>query len=66
MIELTSTDTASALWRSLSAHFNDRLAELRASNDAPATPEHTAMLRGRIAELKDLLRLADTREHRRI
>ena len=39
--------------------MRDQLADLRQMNDAPMTPERTADLRGRIAQLKELLALAD-------
>lgn len=48
----------------LKEHYAARLLELRASNDADKTPEQTARLRGRIAEVKAFLALVDpAREH---
>lgn len=48
------TDT----WRRLDALLKRRLEDRRAENDARLDAEKTATLRGRIAELKDLLALA--------
>lgn len=42
-------------WGLMKAHIEERLAWLRAQNDAPSSPELTALLRGRIAELKHFL-----------
>lgn len=39
--------------------MRDQLAELRQMNDGQLSPERTADLRGRIAQLKELLALAD-------
>jgi hypothetical protein len=47
------------LWRELSDYYLERLSVLRAQNDAPKTNDDTAMLRGRIAECKAFLALAD-------
>jgi hypothetical protein len=53
--KLTPADRMSPLWRALHEHLTNRLATLRAQNDADATPEKTARLRGQIAEVKALL-----------
>lgn len=47
------------LWARLAQHMEDRLANLRAMNDAHLPPERTADIRGRIAMLKELLSLGD-------
>lgn len=48
------------LWLKLKAHYEARLAELRIQNDSPnMTAEQTAALRGRIAEIKETLRLGE-------
>lgn len=54
-------ERTSPLWRALANHYTERLAMLRAQNDAAKSPEDTAHLRGRIAECKSLLALADDR-----
>lgn len=46
----------------LARYTAERLAELREENDQPQTPDATAMLRGRIAELKRLQDLLATGE----
>lgn len=49
----------SALQSKWIAHLTARIARLRTENDSPQNTEQTtATLRGRIAELKELLRLA--------
>ncbi len=53
--------TSNPLWMRLEKHLRERLAELRARNDADNDPVQTARLRGRIAELKDLLAAAEDR-----
>lgn len=56
--ELTDHERASALWLRLRLHLDAELAAARAENDAMGKgPEHTAFLRGRIAQLKALLAL---------
>ena len=56
---LAPHERASPLWKSLERHMQEQLADLRARNDATLTPEKTEHLRGRIAQLKALLALAD-------
>lgn len=51
-------ESASLLWQSLERHMNERLAQLRAQNDAHLPAERTADIRGRIAQLKELMSLA--------
>ena len=57
----TPADLSSPLWRALSAHYTERLATLRAKNDATQPVEQTERLRGQIFEIKALLGLADER-----
>ena len=47
------------LWVALERHMQQSLAELRALNDTSLPPERTEHIRGRIAQLKALLALAD-------
>ena len=45
------------LWRQVKEFYTARLDALRKENDGDSTPEKTAKLRGRIAEVKMLLAL---------
>ena len=56
---LAAHDRTSPTWRSLEQHMTHRLASLRMQNDAPATPERTEHIRGRIAMLKEILTLGE-------
>lgn len=58
-MRLDEHDLRSALWLRLHAHLTGRLASLRAQNDGDFSPEDTSKLRGRIAELKAILALAE-------
>ena len=58
---LTPADRRSPLWLLLEAHYTERLATLRAQNDADKPADKTATLRGQIAEVKALLDLAKDR-----
>lgn len=49
----------SPLWDMLVKHQRARLESLRAQNDADKSSEETAKLRGRIAEVKAFLALAE-------
>lgn len=51
---LNETERRSPVWQRLSAHLSERLTVKRRSNDLPQPNEDTALLRGRIAELKYL------------
>lgn len=51
---LSEVERNSPLWRRLSEHMKERVAAKRRANDAPQSNEDTALLRGRIAELKYL------------
>ena len=52
-------ERTSPTWKRLEQHMINRMALLRAQNDAPATPERTADIRGRIAMLKEILSLGE-------
>ena len=51
-------DFQSETWRAIEDRANLRLEELRKRNDGDLSAEQTAKVRGRIAELRDLLTLA--------
>ncbi len=51
---LNEIEQGSPLWRRLKAHMEERLTAKRRANDMPQSRKDTAMLRGRIAELKYL------------
>lgn len=51
----TKEDAVSPTWLRLRAHIERRIQVLRVKNDKAMSPEDTAALRGRIAELKNLL-----------
>ena len=54
----SSIDPKSETWRFIEAHANERLSVLRLQNDsAHLGVEQTAVIRGRIAELKSILSL---------
>ena len=56
---LNASDVQSQTWIKIKKLFEDRLAEHRVRNDGRLTEEETAYLRGRIAEAKHILSLAD-------
>lgn len=58
---LLPADRMNPLWITLSRHLSERLDILRRQNDASLAPEQTERLRGRIAQIKDILALADER-----
>ena len=58
---LLAVDRRSALWIALSDHMIDRLNVLRQQNDSHLPIEQTERLRGRIAQLKELLALGEIR-----
>lgn len=58
-MKLTHADRASAAWQRLRAHYAERLSVLRSMNDGDIDEVATARLRGRIAEIKNLLALDD-------
>ncbi len=57
--KLQPQDRTNPLWMRLEAHMRKQLAELRPRNDAHLPPKRTADIRGRIAQLKELLALAN-------
>lgn len=57
--KLTQAEIYSATWTRLREHLEERLAGYRIKNDSNLTPEETIKLRGRIAEIKYLLGIAD-------
>lgn len=54
---LTHEDKMNPLWRKLMKHWEGKLQLLREQNDAARTDLDTALLRGRIAEIKSVLDL---------
>ena len=58
MLNDFTIDTRSETWRAIEKWANERLDVARRKNDGALDAEKTAHLRGRIAELKDLLTLA--------
>jgi hypothetical protein len=54
---LTEGDRNNATWKRLQDHYEKRLAQLRERNDKPRSHDDTLSLRGRIAEVKELLAL---------
>lgn len=58
-MSLLHNDFRTQVWSRLTKHLQDRLQELRESNDvASLTPEKTALIRGQISEVKKLLALS--------
>jgi hypothetical protein len=57
MSALTKEDFLTPTWLRLKEHYEVRLIELRTSNDRTLAIEDTAKLRGRIAEVKNILAL---------
>lgn len=55
---LTHADFQTRTWENFEAELQRRLAMHREANDNRIDPEKTATLRGRIAEIKELLALA--------
>lgn len=58
---LTLADRTHPLWLALSKHLIERRESLRRQNDASLPPEATEKLRGRIAQITELLSLAEDR-----
>ena len=54
-ILLSTTDFHSITWKKIEAAAEARLARFREMNDHPQSAEDTALLRGRISELRWLL-----------
>lgn len=60
-IELSDAEKCSAAWGKVQAYLEKRLTELRIANDRDMTEQETAKQRGRIAEVRAMLALADDR-----
>jgi hypothetical protein len=58
-LKLLPHEVESATWQKVSAYYQHRLDLLRRKNDTPLSEFETATLRGRIAEAKHLLALAE-------
>lgn len=56
-MKFDAIETRSAVWLKLQAHLEERLAVLRAKNDGAIAPDETCHLRGRIAQVKEILAL---------
>lgn len=57
---LASSDVRSVTWKRIEAWAISERQRLREDNDSPAlTPERTSHLRGRIAQLNEMLSLAE-------
>lgn len=56
---LTEKERNSELWVKLKAHLEQRMQELRESNDSDLEPKDTAHVRGRIAECKEFIHLEE-------
>lgn len=57
--KLADSDVISTTWAKLAKHLEERIDLLRRQNDGPLDAAQTENLRGRIAELKALLRTAE-------
>ena len=55
--ELTPQERDSALWKKLKEHYEGKLSVRRLQNDGDKDEIETSRLRGRIAEIKELLGL---------
>ena len=58
---LIAADRMNPLWVTLSRQLQERLLVLRQSNDASLPPEATEKVRGRIAQIKEILSWAEDR-----
>lgn len=56
-MNITRADRLNPLWPNLVSQWKERLASLRAQNDAPLSELDTARLRGQILEIKALIAL---------
>lgn len=59
-MKLQEHEIRSALWLRLQAHLTAQLVTLRQKNDGALSHEDTTRLRGRIAQLKEILALSQT------
>lgn len=57
-MQLERHERDSSAWQKVEAYINNRLDTLRANNDADLDPIQTALVRGRIRELKALVDLS--------
>lgn len=58
-VTLSVAERQSAVWLKIKAHLERRLDDQRKRNDGNLTADDTAKTRGRIAEIKELLKLGD-------
>lgn len=56
-MKLDAIETRSAAWMKVERHLRERLEVLRCRNDGALTVEETSNLRGRIAQVKEILAL---------
>lgn len=56
---LTDIEKQSSVWKAIEEHLQERLASLRIKIESDASHEQTMRLRGRIAEVKYILSLAE-------
>jgi hypothetical protein len=56
-LRISPVEARTPLWQAVRAHYEAKLARLRAKNDTRQSPEETAWLRGQIAEIKAILAL---------
>lgn len=61
-LDFSDADRNTAAWLKIHAYLLARLDEHRRMNDNEQTPERTAALRGRIAELKVLLAAGESQD----
>lgn len=57
MIDFTASDKQSATWRKIQIHLEDLLKSRRGELELNKSTDETERLRGRIAELKGLLKI---------
>lgn len=57
-LRLTPQERTDRVWSLIEQELKGELDTLRRKNDADLTPEQTAKLRGRIAQIKELLAIA--------
>ncbi len=61
-LELTDAELVSGMWMKMRMHLQARLDLLRRQNDSNLDPAETADVRGRIAEIKNLLAAGDRQD----
>lgn len=59
MIDFAESDKQSPTWRKLKKYLRELLEQRRGELELNKTPEETERLRGRIAELKHLLKIEE-------